>query len=268
MNPEDVARMTPVLGRVLDQLVNIAHQKSGGPPTAELLEVSERADPLQARRVPESAEQALAHLRRLAIALVDLLGLTTLDDGRPPLRRHPSSASQPDRSQQLARHRALPHRDGQVAVPSALHAGERRQRTAPQAWHRHGAEDQPGQTWQERWLASGIDQTGSAWRPAIRHGLHERGLKAAWRMPVVGRALTTAISADLLRPLVDWLAAGPAAKGFWCQLRLFCPFCWWCEFLHFVYWGSGFLDFPAGGRIPSISDLHQMVMYVKGLGRP
>lgn len=86
--------------------------------------------------------------------------------------------------------------------------------------HKHGIvmvldwlEDQPGQTWQERWQASGIEQAGSAWRPVIKQWLHERGLKAAWHMPVVGRALTTVISADLLRPSVDWLAAGASRQG-------------------------------------------------------
>lgn len=86
--------------------------------------------------------------------------------------------------------------------------------------HKHGIvmvldwlEDQSGQTWQERWLASGIEQAGCAWRPVIKQWLHERGLKAAWRMPVVGRALTTVISADLLRPSVDWLAAGASRQG-------------------------------------------------------
>jgi integrase len=86
--------------------------------------------------------------------------------------------------------------------------------------HKHGIvmvldwlEDQPGQTWQERWQASGIEQAGAAWRPVIKQWLHERDLKADWRMPVVGRALTTLISAELLRPSVAWLAAGASRQG-------------------------------------------------------
>ncbi|MFI6645189.1 hypothetical protein [Streptomyces sp. NPDC050504] len=86
--------------------------------------------------------------------------------------------------------------------------------------HKHGIvmvldwlEDQPGQTWQEWWKASGIEQAGAAWRPMIKQWLHERGLRADWRMPVVGRALTTVISAELLRPSVDWLAAGASRQG-------------------------------------------------------
>ncbi|MEV7304103.1 tyrosine-type recombinase/integrase [Streptomyces clavifer] len=86
--------------------------------------------------------------------------------------------------------------------------------------HSHGIvmvldwlEDQPGQIWQERWQASGIEQTGAAWRPVIKQWLHEHGLKAAWRMPAVGLALTTVISADLLQPSVDWLAAGASRRG-------------------------------------------------------
>lgn len=34
-------------------------------------------------------------------------------------------------------------------------------------------EDQPGQTWQERWVASGIERAGSAWRPVIKQWLHK-----------------------------------------------------------------------------------------------
>lgn len=63
---------------------------------------------------------------------------------------------------------------------------------ASELHHKHGIvmvldwlKDQPGQTWQERWQASGIEQAGAAWRPVIKYWLHERGLKAAWRMPVV-----------------------------------------------------------------------------------
>ncbi|WP_413106155.1 tyrosine-type recombinase/integrase [Streptomyces sp. Inha503] len=73
-------------------------------------------------------------------------------------------------------------------------------------------EDQPGQTWQERWQASGIEQTGAAWQPVIQQWPHEHGLKAAWRMPAAGLALMTLISADLLRPSVDWLAAGASRR--------------------------------------------------------
>jgi hypothetical protein len=35
-------------------------------------------------------------------------------------------------------------------------------------------EDQPGETWQERWLASAADAAGTAWRQGPATWLHER----------------------------------------------------------------------------------------------
>ena len=65
-------------------------------------------------------------------------------------------------------------------------------------------EDQPGATWQERWLASGADAAGAAWREL---------LPAGWRREVLGSALLAAISADVVRPGLGWLVARGTGPG-------------------------------------------------------
>ncbi|WP_406300783.1 tyrosine-type recombinase/integrase (plasmid) [Embleya sp. NBC_00888] len=68
-------------------------------------------------------------------------------------------------------------------------------------------EDQPGSTWQQRWLGSGIEQAGAAWRPLLGQWLGKRGLGSVWRVRALGPALGTVIGADILRPSVRWLTA-------------------------------------------------------------
>ncbi|MET8126478.1 site-specific integrase [Streptomyces sp. NPDC005231] len=145
--------------------------------------------------------------------------------------RAPAPGVSPGRTRALAAQQRFPAR----TVPASWPGTERSraeaarllsrppytlEKAGSELHHKHGIvmvldwlEEQPGQTWQERWQASGIEQAGAAWRPVIKQWLHERGLKADWRMPVVGRALTTVISAELLRPSVDWLAAGASRQG-------------------------------------------------------
>lgn len=65
--------------------------------------------------------------------------------------------------------------------------------------------DQPGQTWQDRWLASGADAGGTAWRQIATGWLHQRGRDTRWSVDVVFRALSLAVSADLIRPSLRWL---------------------------------------------------------------
>ncbi|HZD13949.1 MAG TPA: hypothetical protein VE196_02195 [Pseudonocardiaceae bacterium] len=76
-------------------------------------------------------------------------------------------------------------------------------------------EDQSGWTWHKRWQASGVEQAGAAWRPVIGQWLRERGLHTAWRIRALGPALGTVISADLLRPSMDWLAVMPTNGRGW-----------------------------------------------------
>jgi integrase len=72
--------------------------------------------------------------------------------------------------------------------------------------------DQPGQTWQERWMASGADPAGRSWRRIPSRWLAERG-HGPWRCEALVGALPLAISADLLRPSLSWLVDGGGARG-------------------------------------------------------
>jgi integrase len=73
--------------------------------------------------------------------------------------------------------------------------------------------EQPGHTWQQRWLASGADDAGMAWRRAPQHWLHQRGDHSESHHAALCAALVTAICADVLRPSLRWFAAGCAAHG-------------------------------------------------------
>ena len=74
-------------------------------------------------------------------------------------------------------------------------------------------EDQPGRTWQERWLAGGADAAGAGWRTSPARWLQEHGLVADWRLDALASALLVAISADLVRPALGWLVAKATGPG-------------------------------------------------------
>ena len=74
-------------------------------------------------------------------------------------------------------------------------------------------EDQPGRTWQERWLASGADAAGAGWRKSPARWLQEHDLVAEWRLEALASALLVAISADLVRPALGWLVAKATGPG-------------------------------------------------------
>ncbi|MGO9296429.1 MAG: transposase [Streptosporangiaceae bacterium] len=78
-------------------------------------------------------------------------------------------------------------------------------------------ERQPGDTWQDRWIASGADAAGNpAWR-----GLLAGWLAASGRGPrdpehvslLGGRALLLLICADVIRPSLGWLLAPATPTG-------------------------------------------------------
>ena len=73
--------------------------------------------------------------------------------------------------------------------------------------------DQPGQTWQQRWLSSGADNAGAGWRAGPRAWLEARGHLTQWREALLGPALTVAVCADVVRPSLSWLVAGATGPG-------------------------------------------------------
>lgn len=74
-------------------------------------------------------------------------------------------------------------------------------------------QDQPGDTWQERWQASAIEEAGVEWRREIAQWLRARSLDRPWRVHAFSSALAAAISADLVRPSTRWLVTGATGKG-------------------------------------------------------
>jgi hypothetical protein len=73
--------------------------------------------------------------------------------------------------------------------------------------------DQPGRTWQERWLSSGADAAEADWREVPTKWLCAHGHKTPWRHGALTEALPVAISADVLRPSLCWLVGGGLANG-------------------------------------------------------
>jgi integrase len=74
-------------------------------------------------------------------------------------------------------------------------------------------EDQAGQTWQQRWLASGADAAGMAWRQETDRWMRERGEYTRCAHLVMSAALPTLICADIVRPSLAWFVAGAASHG-------------------------------------------------------
>jgi hypothetical protein len=87
--------------------------------------------------------------------------------------------------------------------------------TGSQRWRFHGAvlamawlADQPGDTWQQRWRASGTEQAGKDWKHGCAAAwLDPRGVHVGQRLDLLSVGLILAMAADVIRPSLDWLAA-------------------------------------------------------------
>ena len=74
-------------------------------------------------------------------------------------------------------------------------------------------ESHPGETWQERWLASGAEAAGAGWAHVPIGWLHDRGQRSQWLRAELASALGAAICGDLIRPSLSWLVSSLAGKG-------------------------------------------------------
>ncbi len=74
-------------------------------------------------------------------------------------------------------------------------------------------QDQPGDTWQQRWLGSGADAAGRGWSRLSGRWLRDRGENIRWRQGELGIGLRMAISADIIRPSLRWLVAAKGSKS-------------------------------------------------------
>jgi hypothetical protein len=86
-------------------------------------------------------------------------------------------------------------------------------RTRGLAWLLDWLADQPGQSWQQRWMASGADAAGAAWRQVPIAWQRQRGRESRWLRAELSAALVVAICGDLVRPSLSCLVAGAAGKG-------------------------------------------------------
>ncbi|MFI6958620.1 tyrosine-type recombinase/integrase [Nocardia sp. NPDC050408] len=81
------------------------------------------------------------------------------------------------------------------------------------AWLLNWLTDQPGETWQQRWMASGADDLGDAWRQSPIAWQRARGRESRWLWHELSGALVVAICGDIVRPSLGCLVAGAAGKG-------------------------------------------------------
>lgn len=73
--------------------------------------------------------------------------------------------------------------------------------------------DQDGDTWQQRWLASGADAAGAGWREVPAAWLVAHGEQSPWRRDRMIGAVPVMIAADVVRPSLRWLVGGGPARG-------------------------------------------------------
>jgi len=72
---------------------------------------------------------------------------------------------------------------------------------------------QPGDTWQDRWSASGAEDRPD-WRDLVTSsgGAGRSGTDSAQRSTHLGSGLLVLVCADVIRPSLGWLLSSPAAR--------------------------------------------------------
>jgi hypothetical protein len=68
--------------------------------------------------------------------------------------------------------------------------------------------DQPGDTWQQRWMASGADAAGTDWAQSPEEWLRRRGNYSENRLELMTSSLLVVVGADVVRPSLAWLLTG------------------------------------------------------------
>lgn len=68
--------------------------------------------------------------------------------------------------------------------------------------------DQPGDTWQQRWMASGADAAGQDWAQEPGRWLRRRGNYSQNRLELMTSSLLVVVGADVVRPSLTWLLTG------------------------------------------------------------
>ena len=68
--------------------------------------------------------------------------------------------------------------------------------------------EQPGDTWQDRWLASGADTAGNDWAELPAEWLRQRGDYSPSRLEVMTSSFLITVGLDAVRPSLRWLLTG------------------------------------------------------------
>lgn len=68
--------------------------------------------------------------------------------------------------------------------------------------------DQPGQTWQDRWILSGADAAGEQWARGPAQWLQRHSTYSPSRLELMTSSLLVAVGADIVRPSLNWLLTG------------------------------------------------------------
>jgi integrase len=79
-------------------------------------------------------------------------------------------------------------------------------------------QEQPGRTWQERWLASGAGESGTRWRVIPARWLAGRGRHSKPALTALSVALRAAVCADIVRPSLRWLIGGGTAGNYFARV--------------------------------------------------
>ena len=68
--------------------------------------------------------------------------------------------------------------------------------------------DHPGDTWQQRWVASGADAAGEDWAQHPEQWLRRQGKYSENRLRLMTSSLLVMVGADVVRPSLAWLLTG------------------------------------------------------------
>jgi integrase/ribosomal protein S28E/S33 len=125
-------------------------------------------------------------------------------DWRSRFPARPVAQAWPASGQDRARVLALVAAAAAGLPESRIHANHRRGLPVLLDW----LEEQPGRTWQQRWLASGADAAGEQWAAGPARWLRERGIYSASRLELMTSSLLVLVGADVIRPSLAWLLTG------------------------------------------------------------
>jgi len=68
--------------------------------------------------------------------------------------------------------------------------------------------EHPGDTWQQRWIASGADDAGLHWASSPARWLQGQGRYSQSQLDLMTSSLLLTVGADLIRPSLSWLLTG------------------------------------------------------------